>query len=256
MKPLLIVLALVLAATATASSGSPQAVSFGGPHTYRAGRHPTSVAVADLNGDRKLDLAVANERGTVSVLLNRGRGRFPAKREYRVGQAPASVVIGDLNADGKPDLVVANYFDSTVSVLLNLGQGRYGSKQDYATATGPVALVIRDLNGDGKPDLASANVGDQNSEDPKPTLSVLLGSGDGSFGAHVDYPTPGTGLAVASADLSGDGRADLVVADPPEFSVFLNSADGLQAPRNYTNYDGLRGDRRHERRPEPRPHHR
>jgi hypothetical protein len=238
MKPLLIVLALVLAATAAAASGPRQAVSFGGPHTFRAGPHPTSVAVADLNGDRRLDLAVANERGTVSVLLNRRHARFPIKREYRVGRDPTSVAIGDVNDDRKPDLVVANYDDATLSVLLNLGPGHYGQRQDYATATGPVALVIRDLNGDGKPDLASANVGDQNSEDPKPTLSVLLGSGDGSFGAHVDYPTPGTGLAVASADLSGDGRADLVVADPPKLSVFLNSAGGLQAPRNYTNYDG------------------
>jgi FG-GAP-like repeat/PASTA domain/FG-GAP repeat len=231
--------ALTLLVATGAGGGAPhQAVSFGGPHNFRAGPHPTSVALADLNSDRKLDIAVTNGSGTVSILLNTGRGRFPAKRAYRVGRDPASVAIGDVNDDRKPDLVVANYDDSTVSVLLNLGQGRYGTKQDYATATGPVAVVIRDLNGDGKPDLASANLGDQNTEDPQPTLSVLLGSGDGSFGTHVDYPTPGTAFAVASADLNGDGRADLVVADPPKLSVFLNSADGLQAPRNYTNYDG------------------
>jgi hypothetical protein len=234
MKLLLAVLALVLAATATASSGSRPAVSFGGPHNYRAGRHPTSIAVADLNGDRKLDVVVVNERGTVSVLLNRRPGHFPAKREYRVGRDPTSVAIGDLNADRKPDLAVVTSYDSTVSVLLNRGGGRFGSRRDYATAAGTYGVVISDLNGDRKPDLATSNLGDEEADPPNPTLSVLLGAGDGSFGAHVDYPTPEPGLGIASADLNGDGRADLVVADAPKVSVFLNSADGLQAARNYT----------------------
>jgi FG-GAP-like repeat/PASTA domain/FG-GAP repeat len=209
-------------------------VAFGGPHNYRAGRHPTSVAVADLNGDRKLDLAVANGRSTVTVLLNHGRGRFPAEHAYRVGGDPTSVAIGDVNGDRKPDLAVANSYDSTVSVLLNEGRGRFGSRRDYPTAAGTYGVVISDLNGDRKPDLATSNLGDEEADPPNPTLSVLLGAGDGSFGAHVDYPTPEPGLGIASADFNGDGRADLVVADAPKVSVFLNSADGLQAARNYT----------------------
>jgi hypothetical protein len=232
MKPLPAVLALVLAlavATAAAGSGSRPAVSFGGPHNFRAGRQPNSVAVADLNGDRRLDLAVATDRGTVSVLLNRRRGHFPAKREYRVGHCSASVAIGDLNGDRKPDLAVANECDSTVSVLLNLGTARFGSRHDYATAPGTYGIAIRDLNGDGKPDLATANVGDSESEG---SVSVLFGAGDGSFGAHVDYQTGGQ-TGIASADVNGDARADLVAASGAGLSVFLNSAEGLQAPRNY-----------------------
>jgi FG-GAP-like repeat/FG-GAP repeat/PASTA domain len=232
MKSLLALLALVLV-TSAAAGGSPRAVSFSGPHAYRAGRHPTSVAVADLNGDRKLDVAVANEHNTVKVLLNHGRGRFPAKESYRVGAGPTSVAIGDLNGDHKPDLAVANSYDSTVSVLLNQGDGRFGSRRDFGTAPGTYGVAVNDLNGDRKPDLATANLGDQEADDPKPTVSVLLGAGDGSFGAHVDYPTPWPGLAVASGDLNGDGRPDLVAADAPKVSVFLNSADGFQPARNY-----------------------
>jgi hypothetical protein len=85
MKSLLVVLALVLVGTAAAGGASRSAVSFCGPHTYRAGRHPTSVAVADLNADRKLDLAVASERNTVTVLLNHGSGRFPGQARLPSG---------------------------------------------------------------------------------------------------------------------------------------------------------------------------
>jgi hypothetical protein len=50
--------------------------SFGGKRDYRTGRSPASIAIADLNGDGKPDVATANERGTVSVLLGRGDGGF------------------------------------------------------------------------------------------------------------------------------------------------------------------------------------
>jgi hypothetical protein len=232
------VLAFVLvggSAAGQTSSGSHRAVSFSGPHTYRAGG-AGSVAVGDLNGDRRLDVAVTSGRSKVSVLLNHGHGRFPTKRAYQVGRTPVSVAIGDVNGDRKPDLAVANLGAWTVSVLLNRGGGRYGPKQDYATGQEPLEVVIRDLNGDGKPDLATANFGDENSDDPKPTISVLLGSGDGRFDTRVDYPAPERPWGIAAGDLNGDGRADVAVAEGGEVSVFLNVGGGFEAPRTYRGY--------------------
>jgi len=202
-------------------------MSFGGPHTYRAGRGPTSVAVADLNGDLRSDLAVAHAPSTVSVFLNRGRGRRPAKLDYRAGPGPASVAIGDLNGDRRPDLVVANSSASTVSVLLNWGRARFAPRHDYATAAAPIGVVVADLNGDGKPDLATLNAA---------SISLLPGTGDGTFGPRLDYTTPAQPSAIASGDLNGDGTADVVALGSPQVLVFLGGRGGLQRGRTYSAY--------------------
>src|SRR6267143_783252 len=139
----------------------------------------TSVAIADLNADGKLDLAVTGS-SSVSVLLGNGDGTFGAKTDFTTGPGPASVAIGDLNADGKLDLAVANYSSTSVSVLLGNGDGTFGPKTDFATGPFPVSVAIGDLNADGKLDLAVANLNSS-------TVSVLLGNGDGTFGAKTDF---------------------------------------------------------------------
>ena len=61
------------------------------------------MAIGDLNGDGKADLAASNGdglRGTVSVFLNRGDGSFRPRLDYRTGHVPYAVAIGDLNGDG------------------------------------------------------------------------------------------------------------------------------------------------------------
>jgi DNA-binding beta-propeller fold protein YncE len=76
------------------------------------------VAVGDLNGDGKLDLAVANiGSSTVSVLLNQGPGTFAAKDDFGTGMGPNSVALGDLDGDGLLDLAVSTS-SNTVSVIL------------------------------------------------------------------------------------------------------------------------------------------
>jgi FG-GAP-like repeat/FG-GAP repeat/PASTA domain len=212
--------ALTLGVAALFASSAP---SFTRARSYATGTFPRSVAIGDLNGDGRPELAIGNygfdEPGrTVSVFLNRGDGRFQAKLDYETGSRPGSVAIGDLNGDGKLDLATANGWDDSISVLINNGDGSLLAKHDYGTGPTPTSVAIVDLNGDGKRDLATANF-DRN------TVSVLANRGDGSFQAKLDYETGDGPSSVAIGDLNSDGKPDLATAnsDVDTVSVLLNT---------------------------------
>jgi hypothetical protein len=210
------------------------------------GSHPTSVAVADVNGDGKPDVVVINYvmvnflSKTVAVLVGNGDGTLQPPVAYDSGGViPFSVAITDVNGDRRPDLLVANYHASfqslngTVGVLIGNGDGTFQSPVAYPSgaALGPNAggsIAAADVNGDGKPDLLVANWCSP-STCPNGAVSVLLGNGDGSFRPVVSYASGGSGTyAVAVADVNSDGRADLVVTNEQMWSdVNLDSAVGV-----------------------------
>ena len=197
--------------------------------TYSVGSRPAYVAVGDFDGDGKPDLAVVNSGdNTVSVLRGRGDGTFAPAITYTVGVSPEYVVARDVNGDGKPDLVVANSGDNTVSVLLGRGDGTFASPVSYAAGANPQFLATADFNGDGMPDLAVANFGPTGGH----TVSVLLNRGDGTFGGVVSYDAGPGPRSVAAADLTGNGKIDLVVASNTsgDVTVLRGRGDGTFAP--------------------------
>ena len=180
---------------------------------YGVSGGPESVAVGDLNGDGKADLAVANaSSGNVSILLGYGNGTFQSAANYAAGSSPSSLGFGDFNGDGKTDLAVANWGNNNVSVLLGNGDGTFQTPTNSPTGISPSALVVGDFNGDGKADLAITSASSGN-------VSVLLGNGNGTFQPAVSYAVGLVPLSLALGDFNGDGKADLVATNSESNSV-------------------------------------
>ena len=221
---------LLLGGGGAARSFTPR---FAAQHTFGTGNFPNSLTAADVNGDGKPDLIVANEiDNTVSVLLNTTAPgaitpSFAAQHTFATGNAPASVTAADLNGDGKPDLIVANAIDGTVTVLLKDGAGRRHFQlrrpATFAVGNAPKSVTAADVNGDGKPDLIVANANDS-------TVTVLLnttvpGAATPSFAVQQTFGTNAFPDSVTAADVNGDGKPDLVVANQNgnTVSVLLNT---------------------------------
>jgi len=241
--------------------------TFQAPVVYSSGGIESfSLAVADLNGDEKLDVVVTNvcadatcDRGSIGVLLGNGDGTFQPATTYDAGGREAvSVAVSDVNGDGNPDLIVARCGTSScsdsgsrngkVGVLLGNGDGSFRAAVSYDSGgTIAVSVAIADLNGDGKPDIVAANcapLGADACNGDRGVVGVLLGKGDGTFAQVVSYDSGGYGAtSVAISDMNGDGKQDVVVAncgmlepcgDIGGIGVLLGLGDGtFETPVSY-----------------------
>ncbi|AMR26210.1 hypothetical protein A0257_03285 [Hymenobacter psoromatis] len=207
--------ALLAAGLSLGPAAFSQAPAFAPVVNYDAGTNsaPSSIVVADVNGDGKPDFLTANYySSTVCVQLGTGTGSFSSMAVYSTGAGsfPCSVAVADVNGDGKPDVLTANSETNTVAVLLGTGTGSFGNRITYSTGanSSPNSIVAADVNGDGQPDLLTANLYSS-------TVGVLLSTGAGSFGAVTTYSTGALSypLSIAVADVNGDGQLDLLTAN-------------------------------------------
>ncbi len=202
---------------------------FNGIKNYAAPLSPTKILTADFDGDGKLDLLTLGggclsdpcaNKGMVSLRVGKGNGDFREPTTFEVGNNPLSVVAGHFNADGKLDLAVTNNNSNTVSILLANGTGGFAAATDLPVSAKPRSIAAGDFNGDGKTDLVVSHL--PFSLDNK--LSILLGDGQGGFGAPTLMSIALPLFSLTVGDLNHDGKLD-IVGSPIAYINSVSDAD-------------------------------
>ena len=184
------------------------------------GKGPLAVVAGDFDGDRKMDLAVANTGSSeLSVLLNQGGGTFSRGVDYDDVQPPFHVTSADIDNDGDMDLITANQPTQSVSIFKNEGDGTFVLGKTLDVGQPASAVISWDVNGDGLKDLAVMST-------PANTLSIIVNSGDGTFQNLRRISVGRDPRTVRLGDMNGDGTLDLVTFDhsSPSITVVLNDA--------------------------------
>jgi hypothetical protein len=192
-----------------------------------------SIVVSDINGDGAPDMVAVNGHG-FSVSL----GNWDETLQSPLFIAPSvrsrfingsqSVAVADFNNDGFTDVITANSdaYELNpwphVSIQLGNGNGTFQTEQRYGVYSDPRSVVVKDFNGDGFMDVVTANSDPGTFYNPKGSVSVLLGNGDGTFQPEQRFAVGTRPQSVAVADVNGDGLPDIITGNDFDSSILLH----------------------------------
>jgi hypothetical protein len=191
---------------------------------------PHSLALSDIDGDGRLDLAAAARFSSDVRWFRQGNdGSFaeaavlrPADGSGVLMQGPIQLAASDVDRDGMPDIITANQLSENVTIFFQSDpRGTFGPPVEAPLGQGtrPVALTVTDLDGDGQMDIVTASLG------PSP-VSILRQSSPRVFtrltsGLPVAPATSLEPTGIQARDLDGDARIDLAVSFDSEAASLL-----------------------------------
>lgn len=198
------------------NTSTPGTISFATKVDFGADVGQSDIAVSDIDGDGKPDIAVPNQTlNKFSVLRNNSSGgtiSFDAKIDFATNLRPRSIALGDLNNDGKPDAITANLNINLLSTFKNTstpGTVSFDTKVDVYSDNS-YGCAIGDMDMDGKPDVAVTNT---NFNQVSLLRNISASGGNISFDTKVNFAALGPLQAILMADLTGDGLPEIVAGN-------------------------------------------
>jgi hypothetical protein len=202
-------------------------IAFDDMTVLTTGAGPKGVILADVDGDKRIDLVTANAlESSLSLFLGQQGGQFGPVQRVDLPSSPDALSASDIDGDGKPDLLIAAGSQSRVFTLRNTGLGGAGLFSLVGTTQvgqGPFAIASADLNADGRVDAVVANRGG--------SLSVLMNKGGAMWDAPQTVTVTGLPAGLAIGDTNKDGRPDVAVSSYQDNTVqiFANNGSGMLA---------------------------
>ena len=229
MRPALASLAVTLLVTPL------HATLFQNYTTIATGSYPEAVAIGDLNGDGRKDVALCTASfgntndNSVLIFFQNAAHQFDPPVRYAAGASAYSVVIADFNGDGRNDIAVGKN-SAGIRVFTQDSNGGFTNFTDYPTSYAN-SICTGDFNNDGLADLAG--IGFSGSK-----VALFLQT-NGALAFATNYDASYSGFNdLEAGDVNNDGLMDIVVMNgqtyaTPNVSVLLQTTNGFSAPVIY-----------------------
>ena len=200
-------------------------IAFATRSEFTVGSNPNNLAIADIDGDGKQDVATVNSGdATISILRNTSSGSFLTfipRIDYSTEDSSSSIAIGDLDGDARPEVVTVNPLFGSFSVFVNAstsGTINMIDKIDFpSTYETPNNLTLADIDGDKKLDVILTNYNTN-------IISVFRNTstiGEVAFALQINLTVGSNPVNVVTGDLDGDGKPEIVVSNSSSSTVSI-----------------------------------